>query len=205
MDDTQVISRRASVKSLAFVGAAMAAGMAAEVTATPPDQPNRDGTRSAANPAELAIARFQKGHSCSQAVFSAFAERMGVDYRTAAKISAGFGGGMYLGSVCGAVTGAFMAIGLKYGGAPNPNAQMAKLVREFADRFKAKHRSVNCSDLLGLDLSTVDLSKPEEVKALKEKLMKERNPYALCGSFVRDAAEILDALMNEPHPGVPLG
>jgi len=31
-------------------------------------------------------------------------------------VSAGFGGGTYLGGACGAVTGAIMAIGLKHGG-----------------------------------------------------------------------------------------
>ena len=51
------------------------------------------------------MARFGKGHSCSQAVFSAFAEQMGVDYKTAMNVASGFGGGMYMGSVCGAVSG----------------------------------------------------------------------------------------------------
>ena len=124
---------------------------------------------------------------------------MGVDYKTAMNVASGFGGGMYMGSVCGAVSGAFMALGLKYGG--DPNAPMAKVVKEFSDRFKARHRFVNCSELIGVDLSNVDLSNPEAVKALKEKMIKEKNPNALCGSFVRDAAEIVDAMMKEARPG----
>jgi C_GCAxxG_C_C family probable redox protein len=147
------------------------------------------------------MARFGKGHSCAQAVFTAFAEQMGVDYRTAMNVASGFGGGMYSGSVCGTVTGAYMALGLKYGG--DATAPMPKVVKEFADRFKAKHRFVSCSDLLAVDLGKVDLSNPEEVKALKEKVMKDKNPSSMrCGTFVRDAAEIVDALMSKAPLGV---
>jgi len=207
MSDTDAVSRRASVKSLAFMGVAMASGMAAQASPSSAEQtpasPQKATSPGEATPSpkavDVAAARFGKGHSCAQAVFSAFAEQMSVDYRTAMKVASGFGGGMYMGSVCGAVSGAFMALGLKYGG--DPSAPMAKLVKEFGDRFKAKHRFVNCSELIGIDLSKVDLSNPEAVKALKEKVIKEKNPYVLCGSFVRDAAEIVDAMMKEAQPG----
>ncbi len=207
MSDTRAITRRASVKSLAFVGVAMASGIGAQAAppapsqeAPPAPQEGAASPEQSSRPADVALARFGKGHACSQAVFSTFAERMGVDYATAMKVASGFGGGMYAGSVCGAVTGAYMALGLKYG--QDPNAPIAKIVREFAERFRAKHQSVNCADLIGVDLSRVDLSDPVAVKALKEKLMKEKNPIALCGSFVRDAAEIVEAMMKESRQGV---
>jgi C_GCAxxG_C_C family probable redox protein len=126
-------------------------------------------------------------------VFSAVAEQMGLDYQTAVKVSAGFGGGMYLGSVCGAVTGGIMAIGVKYGGLDR-KAQLrtAGISRQFADRFKAQHRSINCPDLIGLDLSTFDISKPETIKPLLDK-----NVFARCQGYVKDAATIVNELVND--------
>ncbi|MHA2377388.1 MAG: C-GCAxxG-C-C family protein [Candidatus Thorarchaeota archaeon] len=62
----------------------------------------------------------QKGH-CSQAIFAAYGEQLGlgkVDFDTCMKIASAFSGGIALtGNVCGALTGALMALGLKYGGA----------------------------------------------------------------------------------------
>lgn len=43
--------------------------------------------------AETAVERFNNGHSCSQAVFSALAERLGMDCEMAVRVAAGFGGG----------------------------------------------------------------------------------------------------------------
>ena len=59
---------------------------------------------------------FRSGFTCSAAVFSAFSEELGLDTDTARKIACGFGGGIsHTGNICGAVSGAIMAIGLKYG------------------------------------------------------------------------------------------
>ena len=188
------VSRRASLKSLGVVGAAMVFGGAAEASAPPPEPKTTesDQAKRAVNAIDLAVARLGKGHSCAQAVFSAFAEQMGMDYQTAVRLSSGFGGGMGMGSVCGAVTGGIMAIGLKYGGVdPKAKGQTAKLVREFTDRFKAQHKSVNCRDLLGCDLST-----PDGLKAAKDK-----NLFAVCPGIVEGAAKILDGVLNEVSRG----
>ncbi len=153
------ISRRVGLKMMGalVVGGAVGTPLLAE------PKPARE--KGEVNPGDLAVARFGKGHSCAQAVFTAFAEQMGMDYQTAMKLSSGFGGGMGLGSVCGAVTGAIMALGLKYGGVdPKAKERTAKVVREFTDRFQAQHRSLNCRDLLG-----VDLGKPDGLKTAKEK------------------------------------
>jgi C_GCAxxG_C_C family probable redox protein len=54
--------------------------------------------------------------TCSAAVFSAFSGELGLDADTARKIACGFGAGISrTGNVCGAVSGAIMVIGLKYG------------------------------------------------------------------------------------------
>ena len=149
-------------------------------------------------------------------MFSAVAEQLGVDYQTAVNVSAGFGGGMYLGSVCGAVTGGIMAIGLKHGGLGPTSMKTAIMVRDFADRFKAQHRSVNCPDLTGFDLSKIDLRNPETLKKMSGELstpeaQKEvramlggrdlKEIFATCTGYVRDAATIVNGFVNTPAKG----
>ncbi len=69
--------------------------------------------RKAMSRIENAVSRFAEGYNCSQAVLSAYAEQLGVDGETALKIAAGFGGGLgRMAETCGAVTGAFMVLGL---------------------------------------------------------------------------------------------
>jgi hypothetical protein len=85
-----------------------------------------------------------------------------------------------------------MAIGLKHGGVgEKSNKETARLVREFADRFKSRHQSINCPDLLGVNLST-----PEGLQTAKEK-----KAFAACPSIVKDAAVILNELLNETEQG----
>jgi C_GCAxxG_C_C family probable redox protein len=66
--------------------------------------------------AERAAELYASGFSCSQAVFAAFSEALGLEPMNALKIAQPFGGGIAgTGSTCGAVTGALLVIGLKHG------------------------------------------------------------------------------------------
>lgn len=182
-------TRRCSLKTFGAMGAA-AVFAGADVVPSLASEPekNQKGTE-AGDAVELAVARFGKGHSCAQAVFSTFAEQLGMEYQTAVRLSAGFGGGMGLGSVCGAVTGGIMAIGLKYGGGDaKEKGRTAKSVREFADRFKAKHQFLTCRELLGCDVST-----PEGRQQAKEKKLHS----TVCNAIVTDAAKILKELLAQ--------
>lgn len=108
--------------------------------------------------AEQARELFMKGYNCSQSVVGAWAEELGIDFELAVKAASGFGGGMgRLREVCGAFSGAVMALGLKYGNADGAD-RMAKAedyerVQAFAKRFKEENKfdSVICRELLGLD------------------------------------------------------
>ena len=65
---------------------------------------------------EKAEALFKSGYNCSQSVFAAYADIFGIDTETALKISCGLGGGCgRQRELCGAVSGAVLAIGMKYG------------------------------------------------------------------------------------------
>jgi C_GCAxxG_C_C family probable redox protein len=137
------------------------------------------------NKPEKAVQCFKKGFNCSQAVFSVYSEQFGVNTELALKIASGFGGGMgRLCETCGAVTGAYMAIGLKYGHtSPEGKEKTYALIQEFAKRVKERNQSTKCEDLLGTHLITGD----KEKAALRVK--------EVCPKVVFDAAEILDELL----------
>jgi C_GCAxxG_C_C family probable redox protein len=143
------------------------------------------------NVAERALCTFDEGFNCSQSVFSAWAEELGLDRETALRVATAFGGGMgHRGDTCGAVTGAFMAIGLKHGRLRADDEETRDLaydlVNRFVEAFQARHRSIVCRDLLGFDLST-----PEG-----ERLAEERWPDRMpCREVVRDAADILSEIL----------
>jgi C_GCAxxG_C_C family probable redox protein len=112
---------------------------------------------------DKAVEKFDQGFSCSQAVLFARCEEFGMDPETALRVAGAFGGGMgHIGEACGAVTGALMLLGLKYGKVRAEDAEAKERtyakVREYTDAFKAKRGSIKCSELLGYDIS-----KPEEL------------------------------------------
>lgn len=142
---------------------------------------------------QQAVERFRSGFNCSQVVLSAYGEEFGLSRETALRVACGFGGGMgRMGGTCGAVTGAFMVIGLKFGNT-NPEDKAIKqktydLVREFANRFEQRNGSVLCRDLLSCDIST-----SEGYKAAKERGVFK----SVCPKLVADAAEILEEMLAE--------
>lgn len=141
---------------------------------------------------EQAVERFGKGFNCSQAVLGSYCEQFGLECERAFKVATGFGGGMRMGSTCGAVSGAFMVLGLKYGNTTAEDkegkANTYKKVEEYTKRFKARNDSVMCRELLGCDLST-----PEGMKEAQDKGLFS----SICPRMVREAVEILEEMMNE--------
>ena len=93
--------------------------------------------------------------------------------------------------VCGALTGAFMIIGLQYGGisAKDKKAKERtyRYIGELARRFRVRNGSVLCRDLLGCDIS-----QPAGMAMADEKNLSK----TLCPKFVRDVAEILEDLLD---------
>ncbi len=145
-------------------------------------------------PSEKAIACFDEGFSCSQSVLCAFSDQFNLDRTTALKLADSFGGGMgRLGLTCGAVTGALMVIGLKYGREKADDKESKQktvaTVREFIRKFQACHGSIACRDLLGVDLSTGE----GFAAAHDRKIIKTR-----CPVFIADAVRILEEILSEP-------
>ncbi len=141
---------------------------------------------------EDALATFQCGFNCAQSVLAAFAGDLGIPRETALKIASGFGGGMgRMSLTCGAVTGAFMALGLKSGysagGDRASRENIYQMVREFSQQFHNMHGSIECRELLGFDISTPDGHKA----AADNKLFRTQ-----CPRFVRDAVEMIEKLLH---------
>jgi len=140
---------------------------------------------------EEAISSLKENFNCAQSIFGPYATHYGLDRDKALKISSGFGGGMTLsGGTCGAVTGAFMVIGLKNGMGSSKDKEAKKktyqVIKEFSNLFQEKIGSVACTNILGCDLST-----PEGVDYFKqnESLVKK------CFQCVKTAAEILEEIL----------
>ncbi len=135
------------------------------------------------NYVEEAVQLFEDGYMCSQAVLAVFCEEFGLSREQAFKISMSFGGGMRKGEVCGACTGAIMALGLKYGENKSKSDEMCV---KFLDSFKKENGSYICRDLLDCDIRT-----EEGIKyAIDNNLFKE-----ICPKMVESAAKIAQELI----------
>ena len=128
---------------------------------------------------------FEGSYVCSQAVFAVFSEELGLSKEIAFKIGACFGSGMRQAEVCGACSGALMALGLKYG---DNKEKCDEVSEKFFEEFKKENGSFICRDLLECDIST-----PEGVKsAIDKNLFRE-----VCPKMVASAVEITEKIMDE--------
>ena len=137
---------------------------------------------------EKAVDRFKNDFNCAQSVLAAFAPELGLEESLALKVACGFGAGMgCTARTCGAVTGAFMVIGLKYGkfrtedreGKPNTYKQ----IKAFIQAFEARHGSIECLKIMPMDIRT-DAGMAE---ARAQGVFKD-----VCLKVVKDAVGILE-------------
>ncbi len=141
-----------------------------------------------------ARALFEKKYNCAQSVFAPFAEKFGLPMDMAFKIATPFGGGMgHAGQTCGAVSGALMVIGLAKGITEydkNQKDACYALANAFQSRFRAMHGDVTCPGLLGMDIGDPDvLEKVRELDLF----------HTLCPTFVGDAAQLVEEILNSAH------
>ncbi len=142
------------------------------------------------NRPEHAQKRFLASMNCSQAILETYAEEMGLSIELARKVSSAFAGGMGMGAECGAVTGALMVIGMKYGKTEDTNADADQKTfgraAEFIKAFKQEHGETRCSHLMGTDMGT-----PEGVRQAQDQGLF----VSACPQFVKTAAMILDKIL----------
>jgi len=138
-----------------------------------------------------ALEAFSSGFNCAQAVLSVFAGELGLDREAALKIAGGFGGGMRRGEVCGAVTGALMVLGLKFGQCLPEDKEAKKLSYDKAAQlerlFEEENGSILCREILGLNLGI-----PEEyAKAEALGLFA-----AVCPRMIESAVRLAEDLLR---------
>ena len=136
-----------------------------------------------------AKSRFENGYACSQSVLSTLSPELGLDEETALKISSAFGGGMVRhGEVCGAVTGALMVLGLKFGSTSKDDEEAVRAAsQELMQRFEEEKGSLLCRELLGYRLII-----PEELTQARESGVFQTH----CPLFVQRATELATAIIK---------
>lgn len=141
---------------------------------------------------DKALKLFSQRFHCSQAVLAAFSKELGITEEQALKLGACFGGGMCRGEVCGACTGALMALGLQFGqceiGDVERKEKTNGMTVRFLETFANENGSYMCRELLGCDLSTDD----GKLYAREHQLFTE-----FCPKMVASATEIAGKLLLE--------
>jgi C_GCAxxG_C_C family probable redox protein len=128
--------------------------------------------------------RFEDGYNCCETVLFSFCELMGVESNIIPGIATPFGGGIHKRQhMCGALSGAVMAIGLKYGrstpdGAREPSSERAGRI---IDKFIERYGSANCLEVLGYG--------PEDLEKIKQDKQKIRT--TICGPLIKQVSEWL--------------
>ena len=120
------------------------------------------------NRAQKAAEYHQKGYNCAQAIVCAFCDKVGLDEKTAFKVSEGLGLGVsdtY--GTCGAVTGMALVMGMA-NSCGNLEAPTSNEI------FRKKNGSTICRELKGMDTGKVLRSCPgcieDAANILSEKL-----------------------------------
>ena len=131
------------------------------------------------------------GFNCAQSILSTYAEDFDMNKETALRITTPFGSGIaMMGDICGAVSGAIMVIGLKYGRThiddQEPREKAYALVQEFMKRFKERKGSILCRDILGCNPGTEDGQRH---------IITRESHKTVCPAAIRDAAEILEEIL----------
>lgn len=110
--------------------------------------------------------------NCCQSVLLAFLPECGIDEDTAMTMGAHFGGGMRRGSVCRAVSGAMMVLGL--------TRQDETAANQFLSHFQTAHGELHCAQLLA-----------------KSKPASQAERRAHCDGLIDDAVGWIDQLLQQ--------
>ncbi len=146
------------------------------------------------NAADTAAARgkshFRAGLYCAESVLLAAAEAFQIQNDLIPRIATGFCSGVArTGGLCGAVSGAILAVGMLRGRNRSTDKvdDSYRLVRRIARGFEERFGSTNCFQLTGCRLDT-----PEGQALFKEKKMGDQ-----CARFTAEAARLTVAALQD--------
>ncbi|MBR3397950.1 MAG: C_GCAxxG_C_C family protein [Lachnospiraceae bacterium] len=120
--------------------------------------------------------------NCAMVTLGEYADLIGFDREETDSFALVFGGGMRKGNVCGAVTGAYMAIGSYF----KERDKAEEVAEQFEQKFKEKHGTILCKELLGKDFSIPE----ERAEAFEKGLTDDK-----CPDFIATAIDILEELL----------
>ncbi|MFP4288061.1 MAG: C-GCAxxG-C-C family protein [Bacteroidota bacterium] len=147
---------------------------------------------------DIAKKVFYNGYNCAQTVVKSFENELDFDEVTAMSMSSGFGGGMgKMQKTCGAVTGAFMVLGL-YNAQKNTDNVVIKretgiMSATFHQKFLELNKTSSCFELLKTSLSTPDGKRFYDEQNLKKKI---------CEKCIYDAIDIVEGIIRKDKKDV---
>ncbi|MCB2197509.1 MAG: C-GCAxxG-C-C family protein [Bacteroidetes bacterium] len=140
-----------------------------------------------------ALSYFNNSFNCAQSVLTTFGPELGLGKDECLRIATAFGAGMGKQQhVCGAVSGALMVLGLKFGKALNdPESNKENTydkAAEFLKRFESKNESIYCKQLL----QELDMKKEKDLIKIHELGLFETD----CINYIKQAVDITEQLIN---------
>lgn len=143
---------------------------------------------------QKALEYFDNKFNCAQSVLVAFAGETGLSEDDSLKVASAFGGGIGRQQLtCGALKGAAMALGLKFGKGLNDEdekkLQTYKKTVALFDEFAKLNGSTNCRQLL----NDLDMTDAEDHKTIVELGLFQIN----CRKYVADAVSIAKNIIYE--------
>jgi C_GCAxxG_C_C family probable redox protein len=142
---------------------------------------------------QLATATFQSGYNCAQSVLSTFSTHFGLERDSLLKLASPFGSGIAkTQETCGAVTGALMAIGLKYGkgvkGTEEDKQHSYALAQKLITEFSGIHGCTNCKKLM----NDLDMNNASEMAKIKELDLFNIN----CINYIQTAVKLTNEILE---------
>jgi C_GCAxxG_C_C family probable redox protein len=142
---------------------------------------------------EIALKWFDNKYNCAQSVLTAFAKELDMPEDELLRVACAFGGGMGRQQhTCGAVTGAAMVLGLKFGKGINDSddkkLQTYEKTVELFDEFTRLNGSVNCRILL----NNLDMRDANDYNTIIEQNLFNTS----CRKYVADAVKITERIIQ---------
>lgn len=132
-----------------------------------------------------AVAMHDSGYNCAQSVLHVFMDEINMTEEEIIRIAGGLGGGVRSGEICGAASGAVIAISAKYGFTVEKKFELYKIVTDFISEFKKRSGSLVCRELIGYDFSDPE----QQAQAIQKEVLR-----TVCPKYITAAVEILEEM-----------
>lgn len=143
------------------------------------------------NKSEIASEYMKNGYNCAQSIIKVYANEVGMNQEDAVKMASALGGGVGRnGHICGAVSGAALIIGMKFGSTDPADFQAKEKAynktNELLEIFATENTSVLCKELIPYDMKN-----PDELKKAREAGVFAKQ----CPLYVLSAGRILETIL----------